>query len=89
LDVRSFELTQPSRIHAAGDQRDEVDVGRFVDPAEAFQQFMLGLYDLEDEARESGYSHAAVLKLHEARLLFLAEFEAKFPGYGKGRAVWR
>ena len=69
---------------------DEVDkYGRFVDPAEAFQQFMLGLYDLEDEARESGYSHAAVLKLHEARLLFLAEFEAKFPGYGKGRAVWR
>jgi hypothetical protein len=69
---------------------DEVDqYGRFVDLAEAFQQFMLGLYDLEDEARESGYSHAALLKLNEARLLFLAEFEAKFPGYGKGRAVWR
>ena len=78
---------QDARAKMMSDETDQY--GRFVDPAEAFQQFMLGLYDLEDEARESGCSNTALLKLHEARLLFLAEFEAKFPGYGKGRAVWR
>jgi hypothetical protein len=49
---------------------------------------MLGLFDVEEEARELGYSKEALARLHEARLLFIAEFKNKFPGYGKGRAIW-
>jgi hypothetical protein len=68
---------------------EERDVyGRLVDPAEAYQQFMLGLFDVEEEARELGYSKEALARLHEARLIFIAEFKNKFPGYGKGRAIW-
>jgi hypothetical protein len=49
----------------------EVDrYGRFVEPAEAHQQFMLALYDLEDDPREAGYSNEATARLHEARLFF-------------------
>ncbi len=69
-----------------GDERDKY--GRLMDPAEAYQQFMPGLFDLEDEAREAGYSEEAIGQLHEARLKFMVEFENKFPGYGKGRAMW-
>jgi hypothetical protein len=68
---------------------DEVDrYGRFINPAEAYQQFMLGLYDLEADATEAGYSQEALAKLHEARMAFLVEFKVKFPNYGSGRAVW-
>lgn len=67
----------------------EVDkYGRFVDPAEGYQQFMLGLYDLEADARDEAYSPEAITKLREARLIFLAEFKTKYPGYGSGRAIW-
>jgi hypothetical protein len=62
--------------------------GRFIDPGEAYQHLMLGLYDLEEEARELGCSKKAIADLHKARLMFMAEFKAKYPGYGKGRAVW-
>jgi len=63
---------------------DELDkYGRYVDPAEAYQQFMLSLYDVEEQARELGYSREAL-----GRFQFLAEFKNKFPGYGKGRAIW-
>jgi hypothetical protein len=68
---------------------DELDkYGRYVDPAEAYQQFMLKLFDVEEEARELGYSKEALSRLHEARLMFIAEFKNNFPGYGKGRAIW-
>ena len=68
---------------------DEVgQYGRYVDPAEAYQQFMLRLFDVEEEARELDYSKEALICLHEARVMFLAEFKNKFPGYGKGRAIW-
>lgn len=71
------------------DTRNEIDkYGRYIDPAEAYQQFLLKLFDVEEEARELAYSKEALARLHEARLVFLAEFKHKFPGYGKGRAVW-
>jgi hypothetical protein len=62
--------------------------GRLTDPGEAYQEFMLGLYDMEAEAVEAGYSKEACVHLHEARLMFMVEFKKKFPGYGKGRAIW-
>ena len=34
--------------------------GRLKDPGEAYQEFMLGLYDIEEQAREIGYSKDAV-----------------------------
>ena len=68
---------------------DELDkYGCYVDPAEAYQQFMLSLFDVEEQARELGYSREALARLHEARLMFLIEFKNKFPGHGKGRAIW-
>lgn len=67
------------------DERDTY--GRVIDPAERYQQFMLGLFDTLAEAEDEGYSRTAIEKLREARQNFLQEFEARFPGYGKGRAV--
>jgi hypothetical protein len=43
---------------------------------------------VEEEARELAHPKEALARLHEARLVLLAEFKEKFPGYGKGRAVW-
>jgi hypothetical protein len=63
--------------------------GVLVDPGEQYQEFMLGLYDTEALASELGYSVAALALLHQARLKFLEEFEAKHPGYGLGRAIWK
>ena len=62
--------------------------GRLKDPGEAYQEFMLGMYDIEEQAREIGCSKEAIAHLHTARLMFLAEFKEKFPGHGKGRAIW-
>ncbi|WP_226698878.1 hypothetical protein [Qipengyuania gaetbuli] len=68
----------------------EVDeCGRIKDPAERYQQFMLGLYDLLAEAADDGYSPEACQRLAEARQMFIDEFEQRHPGFGKGRAVWR
>jgi hypothetical protein len=68
---------------------DELDKhGRSIDPAEAYQQFMLRLFDVEEEARELRYSKEALARLHEARLMFMTEFKNSFPNYGKGRAIW-
>ena len=63
--------------------------GRLKDPAEASQEFMLGLHDLLDEAHLAGFSPDLIARLREVRLLFVDQFEARFPGFGKGRAVWR
>ena len=59
------------------------------EPAERMQQAMLGLFDLLDEAGQAEFPHELVGDLNTVRLRFLDEFERKFPGYGKGRAVWR
>ena len=56
--------------------------------AEDYQQFMLGLHDLIAEAADLQARPDAIQMLADARLLFIEEFGAKHPGYGKGRAVW-
>jgi len=56
--------------------------------AEDYQQFMLGLYDLIEDAKDGSYSSDGIKALIDARSTFLREFETSFPGYGKGRAVW-
>jgi len=63
--------------------------GRLTDPGEEYQEFMLRLFDLEAEMGDAGCSKTALARLHESRLMFMDEFEAKYPGYGKGRALWR
>ena len=63
--------------------------GVLVDPAERYQDFMLQVYDLWALAEEFDYSKDARAKLNEARHLFMTEFEAKHPGFGNGRAVWK
>ncbi|HEX3863139.1 MAG TPA: hypothetical protein VHY35_15745 [Stellaceae bacterium] len=57
--------------------------------ADDFQSFMLDLHDLRSHAQEAGYSEEGIELLTKARLIFIDEFERKFPGHGKGRAVWR
>lgn len=60
-----------------------------VDPAERMHQVMLGLYDLMDEAGMADFPDELIGELNIVRLKFMDEFEARFPGYGKGRATWR
>ncbi|MBR0755587.1 hypothetical protein JQ604_25685 [Bradyrhizobium jicamae] len=67
-------------------ERDEY--GILINPAEQYQEFMLSLYDLEALAEELEYSKEARDALHKARLSFMAEFKARHPGFGTGRAVW-
>jgi hypothetical protein len=50
---------------------------------------MLELHDMLATAGDYGYSPEACQMLEQARLIFMDEFEARHPGYGKGRAVWR
>jgi hypothetical protein len=69
------------------DKRDEY--GLPTDPAERMQQVMLGFYDLLDEASHASFPAVLLGDLGQLRLKFLDEFELQFPGYGKGRAVWR
>lgn len=59
------------------------------DSPEDHQPFMLGLYDIIAEARDLGLAPEGIELLERGRLVLLDEFEAKHPGYGKGRAVWR
>ncbi|MGY3446873.1 hypothetical protein [Bradyrhizobium sp. USDA 4473] len=68
----------------------ELDIhGDLVDPAERYQDFMLQIYDLWSLAEKYGYSKGARDTLNQARLSFMEEFEARHPGFGKGRALWR
>ncbi len=60
-----------------------------VEPAERMQQVMLGLHDLLDEAGMADFPAELIAELNSVRLKFMDEFETRFPGYGKGRAVWR
>jgi hypothetical protein len=63
--------------------------GDLIDPAARYQEFMLQLYDLWALAEEYGYSKEARAVLDRARLMFMAEFESRHPGFGSGRAVWK
>jgi hypothetical protein len=65
------------------------DNGRLADLAEWQQQFMLGLHDLWSDAGEAEFPSDLIEELNALRHRFMDEFERRFPGYGKGRAVWR
>lgn len=58
------------------------------DCAEDWQQFMLGMFDIMEEASNLTAAPEGIRLLGEAREVFKKEFARKFPGYGKGRAVW-
>jgi hypothetical protein len=58
------------------------------DNPEDWQQFMLGVFDTIEEANNVGAPEAGIRLLSQAREIFKAEFQRKFPGHGKGRAVW-
>ena len=60
-----------------------------VTQAQAQQNIMLGFHDLLSAAGDAGFSEHLLRKLAKLRLEFLNEFEARFPGEGEGRAVWR
>lgn len=60
-----------------------------VDPAERMQQAMLGFFDLKDELEQARFAPELQHAYEALRLQFVDEFERTFPGYGKGRAVWR
>ena len=62
---------------------------RPIDPAERMQQVMLGFYDLLDEAGEADLPGELLGEFNQLCLKFMDEFERRFPGYGKGRALWR
>lgn len=83
----SVQMTPPPDPATAMGDYDEL--GRLANPAEWQQQVMLGLYDLQSDASVAEFSPEIVDELKQVRLRFMDEFEAKFPGYGKGRAVWR
>ena len=69
---------------------EEIDKWGFpVDPAESMQQALLAFYDLVEAANMADFSSERLNDLSELRLKFVDEFEQHFPGYGKGRAVWR
>ena len=63
--------------------------GDLVDPAERYEDFMLQMYDLWSLAEEYGYSKEARDILNQARLTFMSEFQARHPGFGRGRSVWK
>ena len=60
-----------------------------MEPAERMQQVMLALFDLLDEADQASFPKGLIGELDIVRLRFMDEFEQRYPGYGKGRAVWR
>ncbi len=69
---------------------EEEDIYGFaIDPAERMQRVMLALYDLGDEAGMADFPQSLIAELNQVRLKFMDEFERRFPGYGKGRALWR
>jgi len=69
------------------DDRDKYGIP--IEPAERMQQVMLALCDLMDEADLAHFPDELLAELNQLRLKFMDEFERRYPGYGKGRAVWR
>ena len=63
--------------------------GDLVDPAERYQEVMLQVYDLWAMAEEYGYSKEARSIFNQARLVFMDEFQARHPGFGSERAIWK
>lgn len=63
--------------------------GRLADPAEWQQQVMLGFHDLGVDLGEAGFPPEMIAEFNALRIRFVEEFERMFPGYGKGRAIWR
>ena len=53
------------------------------------QQVMRGLYDLIDEAGQANFSENLIGELDLVRRRFMDQFEDRYPGYGKGRAIRR
>ncbi|MEO8896769.1 MAG: hypothetical protein ABI450_12900 [Rhizomicrobium sp.] len=68
-------------------ERDEY--GQLIDPAEAGENFLIRLFDLMDDGDLAGFSPELLKRLDQVRILFVDEFEKKFPGRGKGRSIWR
>ena len=63
--------------------------GRIIDPVERHHDFLLAFHDLQKEMEDfSDFSGDALKRLEEVRVVFIAEFKGKFPGAGKGRALW-
>ena len=58
------------------------------DCAEDWQHFMLGKFDVMEEASNPKATSEAVRLLEEAREVVEEEFGRRFPGFGKGLAVW-
>ena len=62
--------------------------GKLLDPGEQYQEYMLMLFDLQKDMEDSGLCSLEAMKdLQRVRLMFMAEFKQKYPGYGKGRAL--
>lgn len=57
------------------------------DCAEDWQSFMLGMFDMIEEASNLGAAPEGIELLGQARDVFKQEFALRFPGHGKGRAV--
>lgn len=60
-----------------------------IEPAERMQQVMLTLFDVMDDANLADFPSELLNELNRVRLQFMDEFERRYPGYGKGRAVCR
>ncbi len=66
---------------------DEYGISQPNDP-EDWQQFLLRVFDTIEEANQLDAPQDGIRLLNQARDVFKEEFARKFPGYGKGRAVW-
>ncbi|KQN28664.1 hypothetical protein ASE88_06380 [Sphingomonas sp. Leaf38] len=94
--ARDPEVDEVARILVRGERpgRACLDIERDaygvpVDPAERMQQVMLGLFDLIDEAGQAAFPEDLIGELDLVRRRFMDLFEDGYPGYGKGRAIWR
>jgi hypothetical protein len=67
---------------------DEFGRSKFDDPDD-WEDFMLGMFDIVEQARDLKADEDAIDLIERGRLKLISEFERKFPGRGQGRAVWR
>jgi hypothetical protein len=88
-NVQATPNTEANKVEPATRNKELDAYGWPISPAERMQQVMLGLYDLRDEAREADFPAELLNEFNQLRLKFMDEFERRFPGYGKGRALWR
>ncbi|MBD8737865.1 hypothetical protein [Sphingomonas sp. CFBP 13706] len=64
------------------------DMGRLIDPAEAQEEALRGLWDLLDEIELAGFPSELHQELFAVRNKMVADFKSRFPGQGEGRAIW-